>query len=68
MAGLAAGLPIVYNSVVQSIEYSEDRVRVSTASKSFEGKLPYLSHVTCVPPEQKVFTAPKALANCMSAY
>ena len=40
VAGLAAGLPIIYNSVVQSIEYSEDRVRVSAGSRSFEGNLP----------------------------
>ena len=38
MAGLAEGLPILYNSVVQDIHYSESRVRVSTASKSFEGE------------------------------
>lgn len=37
MAGLAGGLPIIYNSVVHSVEYSEDRVRVSTGSKVFEG-------------------------------
>ena len=37
VAGLASGLPLVYNSVVHGIEYSEDRVRVKTASRSFEG-------------------------------
>lgn len=37
VAGLAKGLPILYNSVVQDIECCEDRVRVSTASTSFEG-------------------------------
>ena len=38
VAGLAEGLPILYNSVVRDIHYSESRVRVSTASKSFEGE------------------------------
>ena len=38
VAGLAAGLPIVYNSVVQKVEYSEDRVRVNTAANSIEGE------------------------------
>lgn len=37
MAGLAAGLHILYNSVVQSIDYAEDSVRVRTASQIFEG-------------------------------
>ena len=38
VAGMAEGLPIVYNSVVQEIEYSDSRVRVSTASTSYEGE------------------------------
>ena len=38
MAGMAEGLPIIYNSVVQEIEYSVSKVRVSTSSTSFEGE------------------------------
>ena len=35
---MAEGLPIIYNSVVQEIEYSDSKVRVSTASTSYEGE------------------------------
>lgn len=38
VAGMAEGLPIIYNSVVQEVEYSDIKVRVSTASTSFEGE------------------------------
>ena len=38
VAGMAEGLPIIYNSVVQEVEYSDSKVRVSTASTSFEGE------------------------------
>ena len=37
VAGMAEGLPIIYNSVVQEVEYSDSKVRVSTASTSYEG-------------------------------
>ena len=35
---MAEGLPIIYNSVVQEVEYSDSKVRVNTASTSFEGE------------------------------
>ena len=38
VAGMAEGLPIIYNSVVQEVEYSDSKVRVSTASTSYEGE------------------------------
>ena len=61
VAGLAKGLPILYNSVIQKIEYSENRVRVSTSNQSFKGSLPrpLATPATNSPPKGYFIQLPK---------